>query len=128
MSKVVCFRKVPLFALYVALTSITAIGAAVGAWMNFVRHPMPVAAAKQVQMPQSWMLPLGTLLGAGALGLVAGFAVPPLGVSAATGLVLYFIGAIIAHLRVGDFHLGRATAFLALTAATLAVTVAYSLD
>jgi hypothetical protein len=114
-----------LFALYVALTSITAIGAAVGAWMNFVRHPIPVAAVKQVQVPQFWMLPLGALLGAGALGLVAGFAVPPLGVSAATGLVLYFIGAIIAHLRVGDVHLGRATAFLALTAATLAVTVAY---
>jgi DoxX-like family len=114
-----------LFALYVALTSITAIGAAVGAWMNFVRHPIPVAAAKQVQVPQSWTLPLGTLLGAGALGLVAGFAVPALGVSAATGLVLYFIGAIIAHLRVSDVHLGRATAVLALTAATLAVTVAY---
>jgi DoxX-like protein len=114
-----------LFALYAALTSITAIGATVAAWMNFVRHPMPVAAAQQVRIPQSWMLPLGTLLGAGALGLVAGFAVPPLGVSAATGLVLFFIGAIIAHLRVGDFHLGRPTAFLVLTASTLAVTVAY---
>ena len=114
-----------MFTLYVAVTSIAAIGAAVGAWMNFVRHPIPVAAAKQVQVPQSWMLPLGTLLGAGALGLVAGFAVPALGVAAATGLVLFFIGAIIAHLRVGDVHLGRAAAFLALTAATLAVTVAY---
>jgi hypothetical protein len=114
-----------LFALYVALSSISAIGAAVGAWMNFVRHPIPVAAANQVQVPQFWMLPFGTLLGAGALGLVAGFAIPPLGVSAATGLVLYFIGAVIAHLRVGDSHLGAATAFLTLTAATLAVTVAY---
>ncbi|MFE3448323.1 DoxX family protein [Nonomuraea sp. NPDC059194] len=114
-----------MFALYVTLTSITATSAAVGAWMNFVRHPIPVAAAKQVQVPQTWMLPMGTLLGAGALGLVAGLAVPALGVSAATGLVLYFIGAIIAHVRVGDFQLGKAAAFLALTAATLAVTVAY---
>jgi hypothetical protein len=117
------------FALYITLTSITALGAALGAWMNFVRHPIPVAAAQQVRVPQSWMLPLGTLLGAAALGLVAGFVVSPLGVAAAAGLVLYFIGAIIAHLRVGDFHLGGAlggaTVFLALTAATLAVTVAY---
>lgn len=111
--------------LYAVLTAITASSAAVAAWMNVVRHPVPVAAAKQVQVPQSWMLPLGALLGAGALGLVAGFAVPALGLLAATGLVLYFVGAIIAHLRVGDFHLGRPAAALALAAATLAVTVAY---
>jgi hypothetical protein len=77
-------------------------------------HAPSVTAARQVQVPQSWMLPLGTLLGAGALGLIAGFAVPALGVAAATGLVLFFIGAIIAHLRVGDVHLGGAAAFLAL--------------
>jgi hypothetical protein len=113
------------FALYVAITSITAIGAAIGAWMNFVHHSVPVAAAKQVQVPKSWVRPLGALLGAGALGLVAGFVVPALGISAAAGLVLYFVGAIIAHLRVRDFHLGAPVAFLALTAATLAAGIGY---
>ncbi|WP_435591298.1 DoxX family protein [Nocardia sp. bgisy118] len=114
-----------MFALYVTLTALTALGAATGAWMDFVRHPIPVAASKQVQVPESWMLPLGVLLGAGALGLVAGFVIPPVGIAAATGLVLYFVGAIIAHLRVRDYQLGMAATAFALTAATLAATLAY---
>ncbi|TQM29218.1 DoxX family protein [Nocardia bhagyanarayanae] len=114
-----------MFALYVTLTTITALGAATAAWMNFVRHPIPVAAADEVRVPHSWMLPLGSLLGIGAIGLVAGFAVPIVGIAAATGLVLYFIGAVIAHLRVSDFNLGRVSAALTLTVATLAATLAY---
>jgi uncharacterized membrane protein YphA (DoxX/SURF4 family) len=39
---------------------------------------------------------------AGALGLVLGIWWPPLGVAAGIGLVLYFVGAIVSHLRVGD--------------------------
>ncbi|MCP2299203.1 DoxX-like family protein [Nocardia amikacinitolerans] len=116
-----------MFALYVTLTTLTALAAATGAWMNFVRHPIPVAAAKEVRVPQTWMLPLGSLLAAGALGLVAGFAIPLVGIAAATGLVLYFIGAVIAHLRVADFHLGRVSTALALTVATLAATLAYQI-
>lgn len=114
-----------MFVLYVTLTSVTATGAAVAAWMNVVRHPVPVTAAQQVHVPLFWTLPLGALLGAGALGLVAGFVVPALGLSAAAGLVAYFVGAILAHLRVGDRHLGPPAVFLTLAAATLAVTVAY---
>jgi DoxX-like family len=113
-----------LFALYVTLTSLTAIGAAAGAWMGFTRHRSTVAAANQIGIPPSWMLPLGTLLAAATQGLMAGFVIAPLGVAAATGLVLYFIGAIIAHLRVRDFDLGQAGAFLALSTATLAATIA----
>jgi DoxX-like family len=40
---------------------------------------------------------------AGAAGLVAGIWYPPLGIAAAIGLVLYFLGAIGAHLRKSDF-------------------------
>jgi hypothetical protein len=43
------------------------------------------------------MLPFGTLLAAGALGLLVGFAVPVIGTAAAIGLVLYFLGAVGAH-------------------------------
>jgi hypothetical protein len=39
---------------------------------------------------------------AGALGLLAGIAWPPIGLAAALGLIFYFVGAIIAHLRAGD--------------------------
>jgi hypothetical protein len=40
---------------------------------------------------------------AGGVGLLAGFFWPRLGVAAATGLVLYFIGAMVSHLLVKDW-------------------------
>ncbi len=39
---------------------------------------------------------------AGATGILLGLWLEPLGIAAAAGLVAYFIGAIIGHLRVGD--------------------------
>ncbi|MBB5916648.1 hypothetical protein BJY24_005560 [Nocardia transvalensis] len=114
-----------MFAAYVALTLLTATAAGAGCWLNYARHPIPVAAAKVVRVPQSWIPVLGTLLGAGALGLLAGFAVPALGIAAAICLVLYFIGAVVAHLRVGDYALGPVSVSLALTVATATVTLAY---
>jgi DoxX-like family len=46
-------------------------------------------------------VPLGALEFAGAVGLLAGIAVPLLGAAAAIGLILYFVCAIFAHLRIG---------------------------
>jgi hypothetical protein len=40
---------------------------------------------------------------AGAIGLVVGIWYTPLGIAAAVGVVLYFIGAVGAHLRKSDF-------------------------
>lgn len=53
---------------------------------------------------------------AGALGLVAGIWWPPLGLSAGIGLVLYFVGAIVSHLRVGDVRGIGAPAFMLMLA------------
>ena len=39
---------------------------------------------------------------AGAIGVIAGLWLAPLGIAAAVGVVLYFVGAIAAHLRVRD--------------------------
>ncbi|MFJ8883412.1 DoxX family protein [Streptomyces sp. NPDC102402] len=111
---------------YLVLTLLTATATAVAAWMDFARHPMIVAIAERLQVPVSWMYPLGACLGAASLGLLAGLAVRPFGVAAAAGLVLYFIGAVITHLRVRDHQLGGALLFLGLSAATLATAVAAS--
>ena len=46
---------------------------------------------------------LGICEVAGGLGLLAGIFRPKLGVAGAAGLVLYFIGAIVAHVRVSDW-------------------------
>jgi hypothetical protein len=64
------------------------------------------------------MLPfLATCLIAGGLGLLIGVWYPPLGIAAAVGLVIYFVGALIAHLRKGDVKgLPAPTLFLILAA------------
>jgi hypothetical protein len=55
-----------------------------------------------VRVPMKWFPWLAACEFAGAAGLLLGLAWAPLGIAAAVGLILYFIGAIVAHLRVGD--------------------------
>jgi uncharacterized membrane protein YphA (DoxX/SURF4 family) len=59
---------------------------------------------------------------AGAFGLVLGIWWPLLGVAAGIGLVLYFVGACVSHLRVGDVKgIGPAAFILVVAAAALAL-------
>jgi hypothetical protein len=60
---------------------------------------------------------LGILKAAGAIGLLVGIGVPLIGTAAAVGLVLFFIGAIITHLRARDYSFGLAVVFLLLAVA-----------
>ena len=41
---------------------------------------------------------------AGAVGLVLGIWWPILGIAAATGLVIYFVGAVVSHVQVNDLR------------------------
>jgi hypothetical protein len=50
-------------------------------------------------VPRSWWIWLGTAKAFGAVGLVIGLWIPALGVAAAIGLVLYFVGAVLIVLR-----------------------------
>ena len=84
-----------------------------------------IAAAQRVRAPESWIHPLGTLLAAGALGLLVGLGVPWIGTAAGVGVVLYFICAVAAHLRVRDPQIGAAAAFLVLAIAALALSLAH---
>ena len=61
---------------------------------------------------------------AGALGLVLGIWWPSMGVAASIGLVLYFVGATVSHLRVSDVQgLGPAVFMLAVAAGALAMRI-----
>jgi hypothetical protein len=54
----------------------------------------------EVHVPERALPYLATLKLAGAVGLVAGLTVMPwLGVAAGTGLILFFVGAVIVHIR-----------------------------
>lgn len=55
----------------------------------------------EVGFPVSLLWFLGLAQFAGALGLLAGLYWSPLAIAAAAGLVLYFLGAVGSHVRVG---------------------------
>ena len=110
---------------YLVTTILAALANGYAASMNFVGAESVKVVADRVRVSRGWMVPFGTLLAAGVVGLLTGFAVPALGTAAAIGLVLYFICAVTAHLRVRDRHLGGAVFFLLLAAAALTTDIAY---
>src|SRR4051812_26354773 len=95
-------------AAYLAITLIAAFATGYAACLNFVGAGSVRAVADRVQVLQKWMVPFGILLAAGSVGLMIGFAVPALGAAAAIGLILYFVCAISAHVRVRDAGIGGA--------------------
>ncbi|WP_213451991.1 DoxX family protein [Rhizomonospora bruguierae] len=110
---------------YVAVAAVAAVANGWAASVDFRRAEMAVANAARAEVPPSWLLPLGVLKAAGALGLVAGVAVPLIGVAAAIGLVLFFVCAVFAHLRVGWYStLPFPMAFLGLAVAALVLRLA----
>ncbi len=111
--------------IYVATTILAALAYGYAASLNFVGAESVKIVADRVGVSRGWMVPLGALLASGAFGLLAGFAEPTLGTAAAIGLVLYFICAVTAHLRVRDRQIGGAVFFLLLAAAALITNVAY---
>jgi len=113
------------FAAYVTVTILASVFTGLAAVTYLIGHEYPKAQADLKRVPRSWVPVLGALLAAGSLGLLAGFAVPPLGILAAAGLVLYFVGALIAHLRVGSRQLVGWAVFFSITVAALAVNLAY---
>jgi len=110
---------------YLVITIIAAMANAYAASLDFVGAESVKVVADRVQVSQRWMAPLGMLLASGAVGLLAGFVVPALGIAAAIGLVLYFICALTAHLRVRDRGFGGAVFFLLLAVAALTTSLAY---
>jgi hypothetical protein len=107
------------FATYVTVTILGAVFNGAAAVTYLIGHEYPKAQADMKGIPRKWVPVLGMLLAAGTLGLLAGLAVPLLGTLAATGLVLYFIGAIIAHVRVGSRDIVGGIVFLATAVAIL---------
>jgi hypothetical protein len=80
---------------------LAALLAAVAA-MKLTHRPSVVASYARVGVPEHKLDLLAALLLAGATGLIVGLFVRPIGVAAALGVVAYFVGAIVAHVRAGD--------------------------
>lgn len=114
-----------LFAAYLTVTLIGALFNGAAAVTYLIGHEYPKTQADMKGIPRKWVPVLGMLLAAGTAGLLAGLAVPVLGTLAACGLVLYFVGAVIAHLRVGSRNIVGGIVFLATAVAALVLGLAH---
>ncbi|MEV6834740.1 DoxX family protein [Streptomyces sp. NPDC051133] len=114
--------------MFIAFVTVTVLGAVfngAAAVTYLMGHEYPKTQADMKGIPRKYVPVLGTLLAAGTVGLLAGLAVPVLGNLAACGLVLYFIGAIYAHLRVGSRNIVGGIVFLATAVAVLVLGLNY---
>ena len=114
-----------MFSAYLVVSLMAIAANTFAATADFMRLKFILITAEKVGVPQSWLPVLGTLKAAGVLGLLVGLiGVPLIGTAAALGLIVFYAGAIITHLRVGDYSIGPAAAFLLLAVAVLVLGVA----
>lgn len=116
-----------MFSAYVAVGALTAAANGFAAAMDFVRPAWLIEIMTRVGVARRALGALAVLKIAGAVGLLVGIWVAPLGVAAASGLVLFFVGAISAHIRVRDYaSIPFPGMFLLLAAASLVLRLASS--
>ena len=115
-----------MFTAYLVVTVLAAGANAFSATLDFVRYRKILIAMTRAGVSESWLTTLGILKAAGALGLLVGIGAPPIGIAAAVGLIMFFVAAIITHLRARDDSFGLAALFLLLAVAALVLRVASS--
>ncbi|MFD4659275.1 DoxX family protein [Kitasatospora sp. NPDC058444] len=112
----------------VAHTVVTVLGALMvgfSAYSVFAGAEYVVKPLADYGVPRGWWTWLGAAKAAGALGLLAGLAVPAVGYAAAVGVILYFLGAVITVLRARAYaHVPFPLVYLAPAAASLALGLA----
>ncbi|MFD1815711.1 DoxX family protein [Rhodococcus gannanensis] len=81
------------------------------------KNPQQVENMTKLNFPvdKIWLLAVAEI--AGAIGLVAGLFWWPIGVAAAIGVVAYFVGAVIVHLRANDKAIAPAGVLMLVAAA-----------
>ncbi|MDJ0393218.1 DoxX family protein [Rhodococcus sp. G-MC3] len=83
---------------------------------KLTKNPAVIPIMEAVGVPADKIPVLAYLEIAGAIGLLVGLFWWPIGVAAAIGVILYFVGAVIAHVRVKDIKGTGPAAFLTLVA------------
>ena len=101
-----------------ALLGVAAAGSAVG---KFTKQASVIENLTHVGVKAKHIPVLAVLELAGALGLLLGIWVTPLGIAAAVGLALYFLGAVVAHVRLKDKPAEFAPAFVLFVVAVVTV-------
>ena len=110
----------------VVVTLFTAVITAAVGVADLIPAGFVLANSAEVHVPRSWLPMLGIVKLAGAIGLLVGLVtLPAIGIAAAMGLLLFFIGALIAHVRARAlYNIAFPGAYLALSAASLVLLTA----
>ena len=110
---------------YLVVTIVFALMAVFSGVGKIRRDPHQVRVIHEtVGVPLKFFPLLAACEFAGALGLLAGIEWPPLGIAGGVGLVIYFVGAVVSHLRAGDFKgIGSAAFMLVVAAGALVMRV-----
>lgn len=108
-----------MFTAYVVVAVLLAAVLGLSAYTKVIRFGRTTATLTKVGVTEEQFAPLAACEAAGALGLLAGLWVTPLGVSAAVGVALYFALAVAAHLRIRDRDVAPPIVILALAVAAL---------
>ncbi|CCF65354.1 DoxX family protein [Nocardia cyriacigeorgica] len=104
---------------------VTALATLAAAVSDLARNRWTLDNMTKYGVPHSWIVPLGLVKLAGALGLLGGLAFPALGIAAAAGLVLYFVGAVATLARARGFaDLVYPGFYLVLAGASLVLAIA----
>ncbi len=91
-----------MFVVYAVVAVLVAAVLLASAGAKLTRQEAVVTPLTGIGVPLEWFPRLAALEIAGAIGLVVGLWVPAIGVAAAIGVILYFIGAVGFHLRAHD--------------------------
>ncbi|MFD8971733.1 MULTISPECIES: DoxX family protein [unclassified Streptomyces] len=109
---------------YAVVAALLAFALSASAFLTFTRNPQVTGNMTKLGVPESWLPWLATAKAAGAIGLLAGLAVPLLGVAAAIGVTLYMAGGVITHLRAKDYEIAPVTVLTLLAVAALVLRIA----
>jgi hypothetical protein len=110
------------FSIVAVITIVMNAGAAAA---DFGRARFVRVNARELNLPEWSIVPLGVLKAAGAAGLLCGLlGVPLIGLAAAAGLVLFFACALFVHVRARVFHnIAAPLAFFVMAVACLVMAV-----
>ncbi|MEU8757705.1 DoxX family protein [Streptomyces sp. NPDC048659] len=106
----------------IVVTAVAAFMAGFSGASIFLRAKFTVEPLAEYGVPRAWWNWLGAAKAAGAVGLLVGYAIPWIGIAAAIGLVLYFLGAVITVLRAKAYgHVAFPLVYMAPAVAVLAL-------
>jgi hypothetical protein len=112
-----------MFTAYVVVNVLLAAGMAWCGFAEFTLFDGIPAQMARAGVPLSWMPWLASAKVVALVGVVVGFGVPAIGTAAAVGVALYFVAAIVKHVRAHDSNVGGAVFFLVLACTALALRV-----